>query len=107
MLTSRSGFWRKATFAVMMIAFGVTILGVITAYPLWLTGLVFLILGIFIFLNRKFYAFFNQKRGMMFAIAVIPFHMLYFLYSVTAFILGTILYYSKAGVAAAQVRGKS
>jgi glycosyltransferase involved in cell wall biosynthesis len=106
-LTRRSQFWRQAIFSLMMIAIGVVMLQVITTYPLWLTALVFLILGIFILFNRKFYAFFKQKRGMMFAIAVIPFHMLYFLYSMAAFALGTLLYYRKAGLPAEQGRGKS
>jgi glycosyltransferase involved in cell wall biosynthesis len=105
-LTRRSRFWRQAIFSLMMIAFGVVILQVVTSYPLWLTSLVFLILGIFILLNRKFYAFFQQKRGMMFAAAVIPFHMLYFLYSMTAFVLGTLSYYRKAGLPAEPERGK-
>jgi hypothetical protein len=91
----------------MMMAIGVVMLQVVTTYPLWLTALVFLILGIFILFNRKFYAFFKEKRGMMFAVAVIPFHMLYFLYSMAAFALGTLLYYRKAGLPAEQARGKS
>lgn len=108
-LTRRSQFWREAIFSLMMVVNVIVILQVITAYPLWLTALVFLILGIFVLFNRRFYAFFKQKRGTMFAIAVIPFHMLYFIYSLTAFALGTLIYYWKAGFPyfTEQVRGKS
>lgn len=106
-LTSRSQFWRQAIFSLTVIAVCVVMLQVVTTYPLWLTALVFLILGSFILFNLKFYAFFKQKRGTMFAIAVIPFHMLYFLYSMVAFALGTLLYYRNAGLRAEQVRGKS
>lgn len=63
----------------------------------WLTGTVFFLLSMFILLNRRFYTFFSQKRGVMFAVAVIPFHMLYFLYSVTAFVIGSLIYYWKVG----------
>lgn len=40
-------------------------------------------------LNIKFYAFFIRKRGFMFAFAVIPFHLLYYLYSIVTFALVT------------------
>lgn len=108
-LTRRSLFWRQAIFSLMMIAIVVVMLQVVMTYPLWLTALVFLILGMFILFNRRFYAFFKQKRGTMFAIAVVPFHMLYFLYSMAAFALGTFIYYRKAGLPffTEQVRGKS
>lgn len=47
------------------------------------------LIGTIIVLNLKFYAFFVRKRGIMFALAVIPFHLLYYLYSVVAFALVT------------------
>ena len=97
-LTRRSQFWRRAIFSLMMMAIVIIMLQIVTIYPVWLTTLVFAIFGLFILFNRKFYAFFKQKRGMMFAIAVIPFHMLYFLYSMAAFALGTLMYYRKAGL---------
>lgn len=108
-LTRRSQFWRQAIFSLMMIVIVIVTLQVVTTYPLWLTAFVFVILGIFVLFNRRFYTFFKQKRGMMFAIAVIPFHMLYFLYSMAAFALGTLIYYRKAGMPffTELVRGKS
>ncbi len=109
-LTRRNQFWREAIFSLMIIDIVIVMLQVFTIYPLWLTALVFLILGIFILFNRRFYAFFKQKRGIMFAISVIPFHMLYFLYSMVAFVLGTLIYYyRKAGLPffTEQVRGRS
>jgi len=107
-LTRRSLFWRQAIFSLMMIVIVVVTLQVVTTSPFWLTAFVFVTLGVFVVLNRRFYAFFNEKRGTMFALAVMPFHMLYFLYSMAAFALGTILYYRKAGlhVYAGQARGK-
>jgi glycosyltransferase involved in cell wall biosynthesis len=92
----RGRIWRSAAFAFMMIIIGISMLQVVMTYPLWLIALVFLTLGVFILLNRRFYGFFREKRGTMFAIAVIPFHLLYFLYSMAAFALGTILYFIKA-----------
>ncbi|MCI0795840.1 MAG: glycosyltransferase family 2 protein [Chloroflexi bacterium] len=40
-------------------------------------------------LNIRFYAFFIRKRGFLFAFAVIPFHLLYYLYSIVTFALVT------------------
>jgi hypothetical protein len=108
-LTSHSQFWRNALFSLMMIAIVVIMLQIITIYPIWLTALMFVILAIFVLFNRSFYAFFRQKRGTMFAVAVVPFHMLYFLYSMAAFALGTLIYYHKSGlpVSRGQASGKN
>lgn len=108
-LTRRSQMWSQAIFALMMIALVVLLLQIILEYPLWLIVLVFAILGIFIVLNYRFYVFFSDKRGAMFALAVVPFHMLYFLYSMAAFVLGVFLYYWKIGLPfyARQTEGKS
>jgi len=43
-------------------------------------------------LNYRFYAFFAQKRGPVFAAAVLPFHLIYLLYSLAAFVLGFALH---------------
>ena len=97
LLTKRSQFLRRAIFSLMISIIIVAILQIVMAYPLWLTAFLLFLLGVFIVFNRSFYAFFQQKRGSMFAIAVAPFHMLYFLYSMVAFALGTLIYYRKAG----------
>jgi cellulose synthase/poly-beta-1,6-N-acetylglucosamine synthase-like glycosyltransferase len=43
-------------------------------------------------INLPVYRFFHKKRGLLFALKVIPLHWLYFIYSGLAFGLGTILY---------------
>jgi len=109
-LTKYSQLWRQVIFSLMMIDISVVILQIVIAYPPWLIMLVALLLAIFVLFNRSFYAFFKQKRGVMFAVAVIPFHMLYFLYSMVAFVLGTLIYYyRKFGLPffAEQARGRS
>jgi len=45
-----------------------------------------------VFINYPLYHFFQKKRGIWFALKVIPMHWLYFLYSGIAFSIGTILY---------------
>jgi hypothetical protein len=44
--------------------------------------------GVFIVLNARFYALLASKRGRLFSIAAIPFHVLFFLYSGVAFLIG-------------------
>ncbi|NJO39269.1 MAG: glycosyltransferase [Cyanobacteria bacterium CRU_2_1] len=46
-----------------------------------------------IWLNLPVYRFFQRKRGLWFAIRVIPWHWLYFLYGGFAFAIGTCRYY--------------
>lgn len=57
-------------------------------------------------INGSVYQFFYQKRGIWFAIRVIPWHWLYFLYGGLAFALGTARYYllrSRSSVSMAKV----
>ncbi len=96
-LTKSGQILRQGTFALMIILIGVIMLQIVAVYPLWLGVVACANLGVFLLLNRKFYMFFIEKRGVMFAAAVIPFHMLYFLYSVIAFLAGTFKYYWRTG----------
>lgn len=43
-------------------------------------------------LNFPLYSFFHKKKGLLFALRVIPMHWLYFFYSGIAFVTGTILF---------------
>lgn len=61
----------------------------------WAGAIVFLTILMIVLLNRRLYSFFIQKRGVSFAIAAIPFHMIYYLYSLTAFVLGNGIYIYK------------
>lgn len=45
-----------------------------------------------LYLNWDFYYFFYQKRGLIFAIKVIPLHWLYYFYAGLSFVLGTLSY---------------
>jgi hypothetical protein len=38
--------------------------------------------------NRRFYAFFTRQRGLLFALRVVPLHVLYYLYSGVALVIG-------------------
>jgi glycosyltransferase involved in cell wall biosynthesis len=46
-------------------------------------------------LNWRLYAFFEQRRGSLFALATIPWHWLYYLYNSLSFGLGTLSYFTR------------
>lgn len=48
--------------------------------------LVFAIIGV----NARFYRFFRRERGWWFAVRVVPMHLIYYLYSVFGFAVGTV-----------------
>lgn len=50
----------------------------------------FLLLAAAVALNNQFYLFLAEKRGHAFAIAAVPFHLLYHLYNGISFIVGTL-----------------
>lgn len=95
-LARTSQFLKQAAFALMVAAPVVMTLQIFLALPLWWNAVTVVLFGLFIYLNRKFYSFFVQKRGVVFALAVAPFHMLYFLYSVVAFAGGALKYFWRA-----------
>jgi glycosyltransferase involved in cell wall biosynthesis len=79
-------------------------LSVVASYSLilCLLGCIFNLIAIFpslvllvflLYLNWDVYRFFYQKRGLIFAIKVIPLHWLYYLYGGLAFVLGTLTYW--------------
>ena len=48
-------------------------------------------------LNSQFYLFLASKRGVPFAIAAIPFHMLYHFYNGISFLAGAARYWVRGG----------
>lgn len=52
-----------------------------------------ILLGLLMYLNWDVYRFFYEKRGLIFALQVIPFHLLYYLYGGLAFVLGTLAHW--------------
>jgi cellulose synthase/poly-beta-1,6-N-acetylglucosamine synthase-like glycosyltransferase len=57
------------------------------ALGMWLLTAAALLLAI-VAINRRFYAFFVRERGLLFAVRVVPLHVLYYLYSGVALALG-------------------
>jgi hypothetical protein len=51
-----------------------------------------LLLAVIVGINHDFYAFFARVKGFCFALAVAPFHVLYYLYSGVALAAGIVLH---------------
>ena len=59
----------------------------------WIIFSFFVIGALLIVINNRFYLFLAAKRGRLFALAALPFHLLYHLYNGFSFIAGTAHYY--------------
>jgi glycosyltransferase involved in cell wall biosynthesis len=69
------------------------LVGVAVGYPPALGAALLALLAI-ILMNWRFYAFFVRRRGLLFATAVIPLHILYYWYSGVAFAVGLAVFLS-------------
>ena len=66
---------------------------ILAPLSVWFAFFVPVLLTGFFLMNYKFYGFYLRKRGGLFALKVIPFHMLYYLYGMLGFVLGHCKYY--------------
>ncbi|HVT88626.1 MAG TPA: glycosyltransferase family 2 protein [Tepidisphaeraceae bacterium] len=60
----------------------------------WSAGILLPILGV-VLLNVPFYEFFVSHRGLLFTTAVLPMHLVYYLYSIGAFLAGHAIHYGE------------
>jgi len=59
----------------------------------WIIFSFFVIGALLVFINNRFYLFLAAKRGRLFALAAVPFHLLYHLYNGFSFLAGITHYY--------------
>lgn len=57
------------------------------AYPAWIMAPLVVILLLIVLINYRLYVFFIEKRSLSFALASLPLHLLYYLYSLCAFVI--------------------
>jgi len=57
------------------------------------------LLTVYFVMNHEFYGFYLKKRGLLFALKVVPLHMLYYLYGALGFLIGHYRYFTKRGCA--------
>ena len=84
-LPQTSGLARKFILASLVLGLisGLAIL--MASFSIWLLAPLLTLIGLVLALNYKLYVFFARQRGITFAAAVFPFHMLYYLYSVFSY----------------------
>src|SRR6185503_417643 len=93
-LTDRWTAFRRVTLPLRLAAGTTILLALVIAcwYAKWWMAAMTLPLAGVILVNFRFYKFFVAHRGLLFAAAVLPMHVLYYLYSSAVFAIGTIVY---------------
>lgn len=75
-------------FSVVLIFLWVGVFMLLPVIP-WVAGLLLVVISVILFgLNLPVYRFFWQRRGLFFALSVIPWHWFYYFYSGVAFLVG-------------------
>lgn len=80
--------WNQAFFAAMVLGFISALALSLIGSPVWLLAPLLAMLATILLLNYQLFAFFVAQRGEVFALAAIPFQLLYYFCSVLAFGLG-------------------
>lgn len=83
---------RRAVFAVIVASLIVSVFAILSHFSIRLGAPFLLLVCSIMVINYRFYRFFMRREGVAFTVAVIPFHLLYYLYSVVSFALGICLY---------------
>ena len=76
---------RSFLFDLIVISFIATLVLLLFNYPLWTVLPLILVVTLILWLNRNYYLFLARIRGSIFALAVLPFQLFYYLYSIIAF----------------------
>ena len=85
LLPSLSRGWKNALFVALVLGLLSGIGVLVMSFTIWLWAPLVVLVSAIVVLNFQFYMFFASKRGIPFAVAVVPFHLLYYLYSVVTF----------------------
>lgn len=64
-----------------------------TMMSIWLMLAIPVLLTIYFIMNYEFYKFFLKKKGFIFALKVVPLHILYYFYSILGFFVGSCKYF--------------
>ncbi len=84
--------WRRILFSVVILALVATSAFLLKSFSIRFAAPLLLVMFLIVLINHRFYVFFAQKQGLLFTLAVVPFHLFYYLYSMTAFAFGIGIY---------------
>jgi glycosyltransferase involved in cell wall biosynthesis len=79
--------WKPVFFGIVL-GLAATLAVLLMSLSIRLVAPLLAIIFLIMLINYQFYVFFTRKAGVLFALAVIPFHLFYYLYSVIAFVMG-------------------
>jgi GT2 family glycosyltransferase len=65
---------------------------VLPFWPRWGAGVAAIALGVLLWMNRAYYGWFRRRRGLLFALKVVPAHVLHHLCNGVSFLVGTLAY---------------
>jgi glycosyltransferase involved in cell wall biosynthesis len=92
-LTKGEGLVKNAVYSAMMVVFGVGFTLLFASYPPQLVIPLIILLALIMLLNNQLYLFFARKRGIVFALAALPLQLLYYFYSMVAFVISSGIYF--------------
>lgn len=92
-LANGEGLLKNAVFAAMMVLFGIGFTLLFASYPATLVLPLIVLLLLIMLLNNRLYLFFARKRGVVFALAALPLQLLYYFYSMVAFVISSAIYF--------------
>jgi glycosyltransferase involved in cell wall biosynthesis len=84
--------WRRLVFGLVLLSLAGAVGSLLMSFSVRFALPFLLLLAPIIAINRAFYGFFARKQGVLFALAVIPFHLLYYAYSTAAFAAGVVFH---------------
>lgn len=89
----QSQSFQKIIFYLMLSAIAIDSVLLLVSYPARFVGVSFVFILAIVILNIRLYAFFFHRRGAVFTLAVFPMHVLYYLYSIVAFLISVSMYF--------------
>jgi glycosyltransferase involved in cell wall biosynthesis len=87
---------RHVLFILIVASLGIGFVLLFVSYPLITVLPILFCLAVILWLNRKYYYFFARLRGPIFALAVLPFQLFYYFYSLIAFGAGYTIHHARA-----------
>lgn len=91
-LTGSNPIWRRAIFGAVVLSLAAAAISFLLSFSFRFGLPLLFVVALIVAINHRFYSFLGRKHGALFALAAIPFHLLYYVYSTVAFAAGLVLH---------------
>ena len=91
-ILNKNNLVRQILFLVTSCLIILELILLLASFPLVILAPPLLLLMVIIVINNRLYSFLVRSRGLMFALASLPLQLLYYLYSVFAFLAGSCMF---------------